>query len=52
MVFDREEGMEGGGGGGGGGRWRRRDQNDAQVCFGLKYSLLPLMTFLLNQLSL
>ena len=44
MVFDREEGMEGG--------WRRRDQNDAQVCFGLKYSLLPLMTFLLNQLSL
>ena len=49
MVFDREEGMEGGGGGG---RGRRRDQNDAQVCFGLKYSLLPLMTFLLNQLSL
>ena len=49
MAYDWEEGMVEGGGGG---RWRRRGQNDAQVCFGLKYSLLPLMTFLLNQLSL
>ena len=49
MVYDREEGMEGVGGGG---AWRRSGQNDAQVRLGLKYSLFPLMTFLLNHLSL
>ena len=36
MVYDREDGMEGGGR-----TWRRRGQNDAQVRLGLKYSLLP-----------
>ena len=36
MVYDREDGTEGGGG-----TWRRRGQNDAQVRLGLTYSLLP-----------